>query len=294
VLRSVDRRIALLLRSAREAPRPYDFVFLSDHGQSPSVPFRQRNGKPIETVVHELIRGEGAVRTPIVKTQGWQHLRALTKEALGHDRLSTRAAHRLLNARAQPSFDVESKRGDVIVCASGNLANIYFTREPRRLDLTDLATGHPGLIEGLVAHPGIGFVMIHTAVHGPVVTGRGGVHYLRARRVEGDDPLAGYGANAAEELARLDEFPHCGDIVLMGRYNAESQEAQAFEEQVGTHGGLGGPQCSAFLIAPTAWPLPKAINSAEQIYQVFVRWRDMLARGYRSGGSVDGAAHDAL
>jgi uncharacterized membrane protein YvlD (DUF360 family) len=296
VLRSVDRRIALLLRCAAEAPRAYHFVFLSDHGHTRSIPFRQRHGKGIETVVRELIRGEGTVRAPIVKTEGWQHLRALMKEALKHDQLSTRAAHRLLLARARrQSFETESKSGDVLVCPSGNLANIYFTGDPRRLDLEDLAAGHPGLIEGLVSHPGIGFAMIRSVVHGPVVTGRGGVHYLRDHRVEGEDPLDGYGAHAVEELARLDGFPHCGDIVLMGRYDAAALEVQTFEEMVGAHGGLGGPQCSAFLLAPGAWTLPhEAIDSPEELHQVFMRWRDVLARGPATGAHMDAVAHDAL
>jgi uncharacterized membrane protein YvlD (DUF360 family) len=296
VLRAVDRRIALLLRCAAETPRAYHFVFLSDHGHTPSIPFRQRHGKGIETVVRELIRGEGTVRAPITRGEGWQHLRALMKEALSHDQLSVRAAHRLLRARTQSrSFDAEAESGDVMVCASGNLAHIYFTNEPQRLDLADLAAGYPGLIEGLVAHPGIGFVMIRSAAHGAVVTGRDGVCYLRDRRVEGDDPLAGYGAHATLQLARLDEFPHCGDIVLMGRYDAGSGEVQTFEELVGAHGGLGGPQGLPFLLAPDGWPLPReAIESSEALHQVFVRWRDMLARGHAPAASVDVAARDAL
>lgn len=295
ILRSVDRRIALLLRSAAEAQRKYHFVFLSDHGHTPSIPFRQRHGRGIETVVRELIRGNETVRSPVVKTEGWQHLRALMKEALAHDRLSTQAAHRLLRARARQSFDTEANAGDVIVCASGNLANIYFTDEPQRLELTDLAAGHPGLIEGLVAHPGIGFALIHSALHGPIVTGRGGVHYLRDRRVEGADPLDLYGPNARAQLMRLDEFPHCGDIVLMGRYDSERHEVQTFEELVGSHGGLGGAQSDAFLLAPHDWPLPDdEISSPEELYQTFMRWRSMLARGHVSDAHVDVAARDAL
>jgi uncharacterized membrane protein YvlD (DUF360 family) len=296
VLRSVDRRVALLLRCAREAPRAYHFVFLSDHGQSPSIPFRQRHGKGIETVVRDLISGEGNVRAPIVKTEGWPHLKSLIKEAIGHDRLSTRAAHRLLRARARSQvFDNATESGEVLVCASGNLAHLYFTGESRRLDLADVVTGHPGLIEGLVAHPGIGFVMIRSAVHGPVVTGRGGVHYLRDRRVEGEDPLAEYGPRAREQLARLDDFPHCGDIVLMGRYDPDTREVQTFEEMVGAHGGLGGAQGTAFLLAPANWPLPRhLIDSPEKLHQIFIRWRDALAQGRAPSAYVDDVTRDAL
>ncbi len=294
-LRAVDRRIALLQRSAADAPRKYHFVFLSDHGQTPSIPFRQQHGAGIETVVWELIRGTGAVRNPVVKTEGWQHLRALMKEALARDRLSTRTAQRLLRARARQSFDTEANPGDVIVCASGNLAHMYFTDEKQRLELIDIAAGHPGLLEGLVAHPGIGFAMIRSAVHGPIVTGRGGVHYLRDQRVEGDDPLLPYGPRARPLLVRLDAFPHCGDIVLMGCYDSEQGQVQTFEEQVGSHGGLGGAQRDAFLLSPREWPLPPSgIDSPEELHQIFVRWRSMLAQSHATDAHVDGAAHDAL
>ncbi len=294
ILRSIDRRIALLLRCASEAPRAYHFVFLSDHGQNPSIPFRQRHGRGIETVVRELISGEGTVRAPVIRTEGWTHLHSLLSEALAHDRFSARAAQRLLRARVRSrSAEAGAESGDVVVCASGSLAHIYFTAETRRLDLADLAAGHPGLIEGLVAHPGIGFVMIRSSLHGPVVTGRGGVHYLRDRRVEGDDPLADYGRRASKHLLRLDEFPHCGDVVVMGRYDAETQEVETFEELVGAHGGLGGAQCSPFLVAPRDWPLPGLIDSPEELYQIFARWRDALARGREPGARVDVAASDA-
>jgi hypothetical protein len=293
----VDRRIALLLRCAAEAPRPYRFVFLSDHGHTPSIPFRQRHGKGLETIVRELISGEGNVRAPITRTEGWLHLRTLLSEALVQDRLSANAAHRLLRARARSrAIDTGSQRGDIMVCASGNLAHIYFTDEPGRLDLGDLATGHPGLIEGLVAHPGVGLVMIRSAAYGPVVTGRGGVHYLRDHRVEGDDPLADYNnPRARAQLMRLDEFPHCGDIVVMGRYHAAAGEVEGFEELVGTHGGLGGAQGSPFLVTPAPWPLPSPlIESPEELHQVFSRWRDMLAVGHEPGARVDDLARDAL
>ena len=48
----------------------------------------------------------------------------------------------------------------VAVCPSGNLANIYFTREPGRLSLEYLVATYPGLVEGLASHPGVGFVLV--------------------------------------------------------------------------------------------------------------------------------------
>jgi uncharacterized membrane protein YvlD (DUF360 family) len=150
ILRSIDRRIALLLRSGLEVPRKYHFVFLSDHGQTRSLPFRQRHGKDLATVVRELVSGERAVHAPILRAEGRAHLKPLLAEALAHDRLSARAADRLLRMRARMRApDAGPVTADVMVCASGSLGHIYFTGEPRRLDLSDVAAGHPGFIEGL-------------------------------------------------------------------------------------------------------------------------------------------------
>ena len=177
----------------------------------------------------------------------------------------------------------------MVVCTSGNLGLIYFTEVADRLTLETIAVDHPGLIEGLVAHEGIGFVMVRSAVHGAVVMGRNGVHYLREHRVEGRDPLADYGPHASAQLFRFDAFPHCGDVVVNGYYHANTDEVESFEEMVGTHGGLGGAQTHAFLMYPSSWAVPsEEISNSEDVYQLFVRWRDALAAGVEpTGAHVD-------
>ena len=137
--------------------------------------------------------------------------------------------------------------------------------------------------------------MTRSAVHGPVAMGRDGVHYLREHIVEGADPLAEYGPHAAAQLERLDGFPHGGDVVVNGRYHPADGFVESFEEMVGAHGGLGGAQTEPFLLSPRDWPLPsEAMHGPEEIYQVFVRWRDALANGREPSGRVDGVSGDAL
>ncbi len=51
VLRHVDRELGRIAAAAREAPRPYHFVVLSDHGQSQGATFLQRYGESLEEVV---------------------------------------------------------------------------------------------------------------------------------------------------------------------------------------------------------------------------------------------------
>jgi hypothetical protein len=176
------------------------------------------------------------------------------------------------------------------------LGLIYFTDMVDRLTLETIIADHPGLIEGLVAHDGIGFVLVRSAVHGAVAMGRNGVHYLREHRVEGSDPLADYGSYAHAQLLRFDAFPHCGDVVVNGRYHPSADEVESFEEMVGTHGGLGGAQTHGFLMHPSSWAVPsEEISNSEDLHQLFVRWRDALAAGIDpAGANVDGPPADAI
>ena len=49
-LDGVDRALGSLARAAEDAPRPYHFVVLSDHGQSLGATFLQRYGKSLDAV----------------------------------------------------------------------------------------------------------------------------------------------------------------------------------------------------------------------------------------------------
>ncbi len=301
VLHDLDRRVAMIERAAVDSPRPYRFVVLSDHGQTRSIPFRQLYGFRLEHVVRELLSGPRSVHAPPGKTEGWGHLNTLLTEAIRYDRLTGRTARRLLRRRTRENLvelgrDPVAGDAEIVVCASGNLAHIYFRYPAERMTLEEIAADHPGLIEGLVGHGGIGFAMVRSSQHGAVVMGRDGVRYLAEGRVRGTDPLDGYGEHAARQLVRLESFPHCGDIVLNGRYDPSTGEVVSFEEMVGAHGGLGGPQTDAFIVHPSDWPLPEGkIDNPEVLFRVFTNWRDALQRGEEpSAGRVDALPRDAL
>ena len=110
----------------------------------------------------------------------------------------------------------------------------------------------PGLIDALVAHPGIGFVLVDGEVLGD---------------------LTPFGPHAAEHVARTNAFPHCPDIMVNSRYWEDMDEVAAFEELVGSHGGLGGGQAHPFVLAPPdlAWPEGEVIG-AEAVHRIFRGW----------------------
>ena len=56
-LDGVDAAIGTLAKAAEDAPRPYKFVVLSDHGQSLGATFKQRYGQSLGEVVRDLMSG---------------------------------------------------------------------------------------------------------------------------------------------------------------------------------------------------------------------------------------------
>jgi hypothetical protein len=157
--------------------------------------------------------------------------------------------------------------------ASGCLGLISFPREPGRLSRERIDELYPALLPALVSHPGIGFALVRSQREGAIALGDGGVHRLQSGGVQGDDPLAPFGPNAADHLLRTDGFEHCPDIVVNSTYWADTDEVAAFEELVGSHGGMGGEQSFPFALAPSDWALPgEPVVGAEEMHVHLRRW----------------------
>jgi hypothetical protein len=105
------------------------------------------------------------------------------------------------------------------------------------------------------------------------VLGRDGMHRLGSGVVEGTDPLLPFGPSAPRQVARTSSFPHCADIMLNSVWDEQTGEVAAFEELVGSHGGLGGEQSHPFILYPADLSRPPAeVHGAEQVHQPFRSW----------------------
>ena len=157
--------------------------------------------------------------------------------------------------------------------ASGCLGLITFPRLPGRVSAEQLDARYPRLLPTLVAHPGIGFVLVRSEARGPVVLAARGVRVLDTGAVEGEDPLMPFGPNAAAHVARTDRFAHCPDLVVNSTYWEETGEVAAFEELVGSHGGMGGSQSCPFVLAPARFAAPaERIVGAEALHRTLRGW----------------------
>jgi hypothetical protein len=120
-----------------------------------------------------------------------------------------------------------------------------------------------------------------------VAIGAHGTHYLDEDRVEGEDPLAPFGPNAARHVRRADGFEHAADIMVNSTYYADMDEVAAFEELVGSHGGMGGSQSFPFVVVPAGWHLPEqAIVGPDHMHRQMRRWlADLGHERYRDGAA---------
>jgi hypothetical protein len=170
---------------------------------------------------------------------------------------------------------------ELSVMASGCLGLISFPRQPGRLTLEKLDELYPDLIPGLRSHPGVGFLLVRSETDGAVVLGPEGVNYLDRDWIEGEDPLRPFGPGAAGHVKRTDGFPNCADIMINSTYWEDLDEVAAFEELVGSHGGMGGSQSWPFVLHPVGLPWPKEpVVGAESVYHVFKGWQALLEDEY--------------
>jgi len=161
---------------------------------------------------------------------------------------------------------------DVVMCASGNLGLVYLTALPGQATREGIEARYPHLIETLVRHPGVEFVAARSA-DGLVAIGRNGTRDLDGGSVAGVDPLTKHSPMAADALRRLAGFPNSGDLIVVGRYDPDTSQVVSFEELVGSHGGLGGPQGEPFIAHPADLPLDEGpLVGAPAIHRQLRRW----------------------
>ena len=280
-LRRLDRDLGRLERAAANAPRPYRFVVLSDHGQSQGTTFEDRYGCSLGELVRSAIQ-EGTVTeigsARVAGEESWGYAGAAAADVTSTDSRVGRALQRALRdrretgpRRAAPAAG--TALGEAVVLASGNLGLVYLTEQAGRLSLEEIGERYPRLIPALIAHPGVGFILVRSDEDGPVVIGRDGLQVLRTQTVVGTDPLEPFGASGRWQVLQTDSYPHCADIMVNSMWDPQTEEVAAFEHLVGSHGGLGGEQTHPFVLYPSGLPAPVSpIRGADELHQVFRGW----------------------
>lgn len=258
-LRKLDQKFARIDRARAHGARPYEIVVLSDHGQTQGATFRQRNGYGLDDLVERsLTRGD------VARLGGGDE----------NDSTVKRAFEEATGQAGEDGVVGDAVGRPAVVLASGNLGLVYLMTAPRRLTMEEIDAEHPDLIPALRAHPHVGWLLVRSSEHGPLVLGASGTRHIGSGRVEGDDPLRDFSPTAAVHLLRADGFRHAADITVGSFYDPELDEGCAFEELISFHGGLGGAQTRPFLLHPASLtPPPQPLIGAAAVHEVLSGWR---------------------
>jgi uncharacterized membrane protein YvlD (DUF360 family) len=290
-LDGVDDAIASLVKATDEAPRPYKFVVLSDHGQSLGETFLQRYGVSLGEFVRSLMSGRATLVETKTKAEGSAFVNSMLSEitqsrgvgpSVARVALASKTTDGVVNLdeTAEEKHEKELSLADastIAVVGSGNLGLVWFTGHDQRLSVEELEELHPGLVAAVAAHPGVAMLLVRSKARGAVVFGPRGTRFLDDDRVEGEDPTTVFGPHTVMSLKRADAMTHAPDLLLISQYDPELGEVAAFEELIGSHGGLGGPQTQPFILHPVDWELDEEVPlGAPAIYRNIRRWLDSI------------------
>jgi uncharacterized membrane protein YvlD (DUF360 family) len=284
-LDGVDAAIGTIARAAEDAPRPYRFIILSDHGQSLGATFKQRYGQSLGDVVRDLMSGRATLIETKVRGEGSTFVNSFLSEVTRSSGIGPAVARVALAGQTTDgvvNLDEEeipppADPSTIAVVGSGNLGLVWFTGHDKRLTIEELEELHPNLVATLAAHPGVGLLMVRSAERGAMVIGPKGIRYLDEDKVEGEDPTELFGPHTVMSLKREDAMEHAPDLLLLSQYDPVMGEVAAFEELIGSHGGLGGFQTQPFILHPTEWTLDEPIPlGAPAIYRNIRRWLESI------------------
>ena len=275
-LRQYDRVIGRIQDIIeRKAPRPYDLLILSDHGQSFGHTFLMRYGFSLKDLVERYVPKGTTVGATTGGDDGTLQLKSMAGELQnvqeqGVGGSTGKAIVKRAGEYADRATTAQLAAGEltapvsITVCGSGNLGQIYFDLYPRRIKQNELDQAYPGLIKALVEHEGIGVVVVADETGVPIALGKNGQRNLHTNKVTGSDPLKMYGDpdHRAAQVRRVADFAHVGDIMVLSTVYPDGTVA-AMEELIGSHGGMGGEQTDAFLLHPNDMKVPATSNSAD-------------------------------
>ena len=281
-LTGIDTAIRKVFEAAAiSTARPYEIVILSDHGQTFGATFKQRYQMTLGDYIKSLaVKYSLLGRTLKVLSLDDDEDNGANVMALldslssdGPDTITRKAADILGDKVTDSDVEeavksAENEANDILVLASGNLVNAYFSISDERMTYAGIESAYPGLIAEMISHPGVGLVLVHTD-EGPIAIGKDGKRNLYTGKVTGSDPLIMYSdpEKRQKQLRYLMDFPSGGDLVIISPVYEDGTVA-AYEELIGSHGGLGGQQTDPFLMHSSVIKVDETIINANQVFSV--------------------------
>ncbi len=276
VLRDIDKQLGRLEKVLNDGPRPYHMVLVSDHGQTQGATFKQVTGYGLDEYVSRIIGGK--VSSEMINQEDKNVLSnaamEITKTGGIVGKTFKKAQNTNKKIKKDEGKDDISEKSNVKVLASGALGLIYFTDLKHRLTMEEINEKYPTLINDLITHPLIGFILVNSKKDGGIVLSRDGKYFLKTDKIVGKNPLELFGENAAMHVKRSHGFNNVADIMVNSTYDPVMNEVHAFEELLGSHGALGGDQIYPFVLFPSEWSFPDrhVIGAANLHHKLLKKW----------------------
>lgn len=265
-LKGIDNSIRELHRAARRsARRDYEIWIYSDHGQTRAKSLMHAVPGGLEGLVRKHWPAQDAVKAaPGVRPQ--------QRPSAGHWAGGPRAAARERMHRAEAQLSVFETQ-EFAVAALGPVGHIYFGRELGEAARRRLAAA-------LVAD-GVGGVLIRREDGRVDWLHAGGTQALpdvpEGLPFEGD-----HRAEVAEDLVRLCNNPHAGDLVVLGW--GTKGECWTFAHENGSHAGPTPQETQGFALLPANVWLPESAH--EYIRPSVLRAAALRALGRSESGAI--------
>ena len=207
-LRKLDQQFGRLAAARRFAPRPYEIVVLSDHGQTQGATFKQRNGYGLDELVERSLTS-----AKVTAFADGDEQDAMVGHAVGE------ATGR--KAKKRPKNDVSGR--DVVVLGSGNLGLVYLMEVPHAAHARGDRRAPPE------ADPGAARAPAHRLAARALGRARRRSSWARPASttsptgpIVGDDPLAAFSPTAPAHLLRTDGFAHVADLMIGSFYDDDA------------------------------------------------------------------------
>ncbi len=270
-LRGLDWVVGILDRARQFAPREYELILVSDHGQSQGPTFKQfHNGRTIESFISEYIHSSKVHSASKPAEEQSSAIRAIqTGKQIG-----------LVSKRSKQKANQNEKitdSSDIVFTGSGNLGNVWIKKFKNPATYEQIDVEFPDLIDNIIRTEGVGMVIMR-AKNGPICKSAGGTIELESGKITDRNPLLNYSKYDQQSLIRLMKMKDAPDIAIISSYDEVTGEVYAFEELVGNHGGLGGWQTEAILLHPKKLKIPKEfltdgnIIGAESVHKILKSW----------------------
>lgn len=226
-LPTVDRNLGTLFNALDRSDRPYNVVLVSDHGQVGSAHFHELYGQSLQDLAAGLLPPGSSPR------------------------ISTTAPDPVESWLPHGDPRAQAEAGPVLSLDFGSGAHLYLTHEAGALQKSELNARYPALVPGLVAHPGIAFVVTRDG-DATEIAGKQGTLRIEAdgsEHLTGSNPLTPFGPapQTPGELHAMAHRQHTGDVMVFGEQVGDRLVDFSLRDFRGLHGGIGGHQDEPFL-----------------------------------------------